>query len=293
MPETVSIRACARMLGISDGTIRHAIKQRRIVVDEEGRIDPLQAGRLWGSAQFDLDEVRNEGAQCAMEPRNGTSQVRNEGAQCAISLGSNKTITKNKCQLSVDDAKKINIVKYISSYAPNLRRVGREWEACCPFHQENTPSFKVDQEKGAWNCFGCGRKGDVIEFAKEIHQTDFVGAINILSREYGGESFTPKHERSKRKTENKVKTITTGLPHPEQAPPPPVVHPSMGSYSGRWEYRDKNGLLVEYRYRFDLPGRKVVIPLSWCRNEATGKESWMWKQAIAPRPLYRLHESRG
>ncbi|NGZ07760.1 MAG: hypothetical protein G8237_15580, partial [Magnetococcales bacterium] len=231
----------------------------------------------------------DQGCGPASKPADQGCGPASKPADQAGSSRAKTTASKNKYQLSVEDAKQLDIVDYISRHVPDLKRVGREWEACCPFHQENTPSFKVDQEKGAWNCFGCGRKGDIIQFAQEIHQTDFLGAVGILAREYGGEPFAPKNERSNRKTSNKISAITPGLPPPEQAPPPPTANPSMGPYSRRWEYRDNGGILVEYRCRFDLPGRKMVIPLSWCRNEETGEESWGWKQAPAPRPLYRLH----
>ena len=50
---------------------------------------------------------------------------------------------------------------------PELRQRGRLYEACCPFHEEKTPSFKVDPAKGTWSCYGaCGDYGDAISFVQ-------------------------------------------------------------------------------------------------------------------------------
>jgi DNA primase len=66
-----------------------------------------------------------------------------------------------------------------------LKRVGRRWQGLCPFHSEKSPSFSVNQEQGFYYCFGCGAKGDVITFVREIEHLDFVGALELLAGKVG------------------------------------------------------------------------------------------------------------
>ena len=60
-----------------------------------------------------------------------------------------------------------------------------DWWAPCPFHQEKTASFHVDDRKGFYYCFGCHAKGDAIGFVKETENVGFMEAIEILAREAG------------------------------------------------------------------------------------------------------------
>ncbi|PIE09695.1 MAG: DNA primase [Rhodobacterales bacterium] len=60
-----------------------------------------------------------------------------------------------------------------------------DWWAPCPFHQEKTASFHVDDKKGFYYCFGCHAKGDMISFVRETENVDFMEAVRILAREAG------------------------------------------------------------------------------------------------------------
>ncbi|MEM9370089.1 MAG: CHC2 zinc finger domain-containing protein, partial [Pseudomonadota bacterium] len=55
----------------------------------------------------------------------------------------------------------------------------------CPFHQEKTPSFHVDDRKGFYYCFGCHEKGDMFTFVKETENVSFIEAVEMLAREAG------------------------------------------------------------------------------------------------------------
>ncbi|GEM_PF-6960267 len=66
-----------------------------------------------------------------------------------------------------------------------LRRRGREWVACCPFHGENTPSFTVVEAKGFFHCFGCGANGDAIGFLRAFYGLGFVEAVEELAARVG------------------------------------------------------------------------------------------------------------
>ncbi|MFN2100769.1 DNA primase [Altererythrobacter sp. MF3-039] len=66
-----------------------------------------------------------------------------------------------------------------------LQRAGREWKACCPFHNEKTPSFTVSDEKGFYHCFGCGAHGDVIRWMTDQRGLEFMDAVKELAAEAG------------------------------------------------------------------------------------------------------------
>ena len=73
-----------------------------------------------------------------------------------------------------------DIVAIVSGHTM-LKKVGSRWTGLCPFHQEKTPSFSVNQVEGLYHCFGCQASGDVITFVREIEHLDFVGAVEWLA----------------------------------------------------------------------------------------------------------------
>ncbi len=72
-----------------------------------------------------------------------------------------------------------------------LTRAGREWKACCPFHNENTPSFTVNDQKGFYHCFGCQAHGDVISWMTDQRGLSFMDAVKELAAEAGMEVPAP------------------------------------------------------------------------------------------------------
>ena len=68
-----------------------------------------------------------------------------------------------------------------------LTRAGREFKGCCPFHNEKTPSFYVNDDKQFYHCFGCGAHGDAIGFAMSHDNMSFIEAIEALASEAGME----------------------------------------------------------------------------------------------------------
>lgn len=66
-----------------------------------------------------------------------------------------------------------------------LKKHGQSFMACCPFHDEKTPSFAVSQPKQLYNCFGCGAGGDAIRFIQEFDCCDFRTAVGVLARHAG------------------------------------------------------------------------------------------------------------
>ena len=79
---------------------------------------------------------------------------------------------------------RVDIVDVVQPRVP-LKRAGREWTACCPFHDERTPSFYVSPLKQVYHCFGCGAHGTAIGFLIEYAQKSFPDAVEELARDAG------------------------------------------------------------------------------------------------------------
>jgi DNA primase len=77
----------------------------------------------------------------------------------------------------------IDLIGLVGEYV-TLKKKGVNYEACCPFHDEKTPSFKVNPAKGIYKCFGCGKGGDGISFAMDIESLSYVEAIRFLAMKY-------------------------------------------------------------------------------------------------------------
>jgi len=80
-----------------------------------------------------------------------------------------------------------NIVEVVGAYLPELRRRGSTHKCNCPFHNEKTPSFTVNDARQIFHCFGCGAGGDVFRFVMDYEKVDFVTAINVLAERVGVE----------------------------------------------------------------------------------------------------------
>ncbi len=81
---------------------------------------------------------------------------------------------------------RLDIVDIISQRI-TLKKAGRDYQALCPFHTENTPSFTVSQDKQFYHCFGCGKHGTAIGFLMEFEGMDFVDSIETLAQKVGME----------------------------------------------------------------------------------------------------------
>ncbi len=77
-----------------------------------------------------------------------------------------------------------DVVELIDGYV-SLRKAGKDYQACCPFHQEKTPSFSVSREKQFYYCFGCQASGNAISFLMEYARLDFVEAVYELADRLG------------------------------------------------------------------------------------------------------------
>lgn len=97
-----------------------------------------------------------------------------------------------------------DIVAVVSEHV-QLKRVGRRWQGLCPFHAEKSGSFSVNAEEKLYYCFGCGAKGDVITFVREIEHLDFVGAVEKLAAKSGVQlHYTDELQTEGRKRRTKL-----------------------------------------------------------------------------------------
>lgn len=76
---------------------------------------------------------------------------------------------------------KLDIIDVVNRYIP-LKKRGRHHVACCPFHNEKTPSFTVSPELQIFKCFGCGKSGDMFTFVQEFERVDFKDALEDLAK---------------------------------------------------------------------------------------------------------------
>ena len=92
-------------------------------------------------------------------------------------------------------AAKDNIVDIIAAYVP-LKKKGHDYKACCPFHDEKTPSFSVSPKKGLYHCFGCGEGGDGITFVQRYLNLDHLDACQKVADflNFGEVTFTKEYK---------------------------------------------------------------------------------------------------
>lgn len=77
-----------------------------------------------------------------------------------------------------------NIVDIVSDYV-TLKKKGMNYQACCPFHNEKTPSFVVSPSKGVFKCFGCGKGGNAVTFVMEQENVSYPEALKMVAKRYG------------------------------------------------------------------------------------------------------------
>ncbi|TKW61836.1 MAG: DNA primase [Blastochloris viridis] len=80
---------------------------------------------------------------------------------------------------------RLNIVDEVRKVVPNMKKKGRAWWGCCPFHNEKSGSFHVREDQNSYYCFGCGAGGDVITFVQETQGGTFSEVVGRLARQIG------------------------------------------------------------------------------------------------------------
>lgn len=186
-----------------------------------------------------------------------------------------------------------------AQYGLSLQRDGQEFIACCPFHSEDTPSFTIFTGKDRverFHCFGCGEKGDVLDFVQKIKGVDLREAIKILG---GGDTSRPNVQP--RKVE--VRDIYAGIV-PLDPPDEPIeagkrvklYNPKRKGDPTEWggfspsmvfPYRRDDGSLIGYVLRHELRDGKETPMVMFVRLP-DGTETWCRYPFPKPRPLYGL-----
>lgn len=175
-----------------------------------------------------------------------------------------------------------------------LKKDGNEWRACCPFHEESTPSFTVyPGKKGAgqqFKCFGCGEHGNVIDFVMKWERCDFKRACELL----GGEKKLRGASLTKHAAEPEVNPYDDYemiSPVPAAVPAlvpgqktPPIFNPKRDEAKAHnptlvHPYRNAAGELLGYVLRIDVTPEggkpyKITPSLAYVRRKSTGKEGW-------------------
>lgn len=172
-----------------------------------------------------------------------------------------------------------------SRYGLAVTRKGHEFVALCPFHNENTPSFTLNDEKRMFHCFGCGANGDVIDLVAHLRGLAFQEAAAELDSGAvvdAGHAGTVAHGTAGRAADpaSTVKII----PVPAGTLPPSFEHPRVpGLFAvATWAYRDAAGDVLGYDCRFEVAGGKEILP------KVHTAKGWKWKSFPKPRPLYGL-----
>ena len=111
----------------------------------------------------------------------------------------------------IDDLlNRVDIVEIIDARVP-LKKKGREYWACCPFHNEKSPSFSVSQNKQFYHCFGCQQHGNAISFLMDYDHMEFVEAIETLAQHIGIEIPYEKGHRPSQKNQAQAESLFNTL----------------------------------------------------------------------------------
>ena len=100
----------------------------------------------------------------------------------------------------LDELRARTLLSALIGKTTKLQRAGREWKACCPFHNEKTPSFTINDDKGFYHCFGCGAHGDAIRWMTDQQGLPFIDAVKELAQAAGME-VPAQDPRSREKAE--------------------------------------------------------------------------------------------
>jgi predicted P-loop ATPase len=186
----------------------------------------------------------------------------------------------------------VDIVGVIDRYVP-LKKNGSEFEACCPFHSEKTPSFKVSPAKQFYNCFGCGANGDAIKFLQEHQGLSFKDAVSALGGSLPAQADRGPAQRQPVREEKKRIEWKVIMPVPLDAPEFPKAHSRRGKPEMFWQYKNAAGRLLGVIYRFKTSdGGKEVLPCVYAAHPETGACDWHWLSFPEKRPLYGLNRLR-
>lgn len=148
-----------------------------------------------------------------------------------------------------------DIVEVVNRRVPLKKVGGRNYQACCPFHNEKTPSFTVAADKGFYYCFGCGAKGSAIDFLMDYEHLSFVEAVEKLAEE---SHLSVEYEQYNEKKEKRRKTLYDLL---DETATLYESHLLNATGKASRDYLKERQLDVEtirfFRLGFSLPGNQL------------------------------------
>ncbi|SFM37314.1 DNA primase [Marinobacter pelagius] len=150
---------------------------------------------------------------------------------------------------------RIDLAELIGSRI-TLKKAGANYKACCPFHDEKTPSFNVRPDKGFYHCFGCGAHGDAISFVREFEGLGFTEAVEELAKRAGLEV---PYDRAARQEMQQARTLTDALDFANQFYQKALRSPA-GNYA--LDYLKQRGLddVIIERYQLGYaPGTGTAL----------------------------------
>lgn len=197
---------------------------------------------------------------------------------------------------------RIDIVDVIDTRVP-LTKKGKEFQACCPFHHEKTPSFTVSQNKQFYHCFGCGAHGTAIGFLMEYENMPFPEAVEDLAAKAGVE--VPRDEDHDNRPRENLKPLFEQMDHANQWYQQQLK--SHAQSARAIDYLKQRGLSGEIAKRYDLG----YAPEGWSHlHEALGEDATTTQQLqrtgmliqkeggghydrFRNRIMFPIHDSRG
>jgi putative DNA primase/helicase len=196
--------------------------------------------------------------------------------------------------------------RLLASWLPEGRRDGHEWKALNPMRADHSAgSFSINLVTGAWGDFATDDKGgDLVSLCAYLfHAGNQIDAAYDVAEQVGV-TLPPRKSKAAKRSSSPVKKQEAAelptpkkprtpwvpiLPAPDSATRVPVAHIKRGKPEQTWCYRDAEGRVLGYVWRFvTSDGGKEILPMNWCRNVETGKEDWRGVSFPDPRPLYGL-----
>lgn len=207
----------------------------------------------------------------------------------------------------IADQALLSIETLLARWLPGGKTQGGEYRVTNPLRADKkVGSFSINIRTGQWGDFATPDAGnDLISIYAYLEGLTQVEAAIDIADMIGftlpegcrpEESNKPRQKpvinpedvkQAKPKEPSPWHPVT---PIPSNADEVPVAHPVRGIPAMRWEYKDANGQSLGWIYRFNTSdGGKETVPLTWCKNEKTGKHDWRWMQWPEPnRPIYGL-----
>ena len=202
-----------------------------------------------------------------------------------------------------------SIGSLLSSWLPDGKKAGNEYKALNPTRADDkTGSFSIrlsGTRAGSWADFADSssdaKGGDLISLYGYLHGLKPLDAAIEVAAQLGIDTGQKSQKTARARAVQGVETSSASpakeagkaanwvpvVPVPENAPPVPLAHIKRGKPDASWAYKDAEGRLLGYIWRFTTSdGGKEIVPFTFCAHSTTGAQEWRNVQFAEPRPLY-------